>query len=592
MKNTKRVLSLLIVVVMLFASLSLVSVSAEDKQFTLTLNTTCEVISEAYDTAHLDFTAPENGLYHFYSTSSLNTEATLYDENGFWMNCRNEYKNGYNFNITAYLEKGKTYTLQTYYCFEDGLNAYCINVKPADAFVNVTDVSYEENSFIKYTPSADGCYSFYTISESYSSIYVYEEEAPFALVYSEGKCFLEEGHEYTIEVETFADDSEEVMVVAEKAVYAMEASVVSEPEDKTIVRNFEEDTFNTYGLEVEFTMSDGSSCLWTEGYVNGSYVHCSLVGLEGGKKSAKSTETITCEINCDQAYEYIYFDVIDNPIESIEYIGDPIICYENTCGEYKTDINGDEFFFYDYTNPYGDCIKINYTDGTSETATINEFKYDIRVRDEQWQTHWTKGLDNFVYAYCLDKKADIPVQIQECPVESITVNSAPTYKYTYGDDMFGELTEDGEYIFTPNQYLGINLTVKYKDGTTEVVTQDTFFDLPYNHYCFNEISVYGACTTKAELIFKGFKVEYDIVVKDYSSGPAGLIGDANIDEEINIKDATLIQKSLALLEELSSTGETLADVDNDYKITIKDATAIQKHIAGMDTGYPIGEYIY
>ncbi len=69
----------------------------------------------------------------------------------------------------------------------------------------------------------------------------------------------------------------------------------------------------------------------------------------------------------------------------------------------------------------------------------------------------------------------------------------------------------------------------------------------------------------------------------------GLLGDANCDGKVNIKDATEIQKHIAGLVTLSETGLTLADVDNNSNVNIKDATAIQKHIAGMETGFPIGE---
>lgn len=69
----------------------------------------------------------------------------------------------------------------------------------------------------------------------------------------------------------------------------------------------------------------------------------------------------------------------------------------------------------------------------------------------------------------------------------------------------------------------------------------------------------------------------------------GLLGDANEDGKVNIKDATLIQKSIANLTTLTDNGESLADADLNTKINIKDATAIQKHIAGIETGFPIGE---
>ena len=71
----------------------------------------------------------------------------------------------------------------------------------------------------------------------------------------------------------------------------------------------------------------------------------------------------------------------------------------------------------------------------------------------------------------------------------------------------------------------------------------------------------------------------------------GLLGDVNEDGKVNIKDATLIQKAIANLTELTGIGEALADADLNTKINIKDATVIQKHIAGMETGYPIDKPI-
>ena len=69
---------------------------------------------------------------------------------------------------------------------------------------------------------------------------------------------------------------------------------------------------------------------------------------------------------------------------------------------------------------------------------------------------------------------------------------------------------------------------------------------------------------------------------------AGILGDADEDSKVNIKDATAIQKHIAGLITLTQTGEKLADVDSNTTVNIKDATAIQKHIAGIDTGFDIG----
>lgn len=59
------------------------------------------------------------------------------------------------------------------------------------------------------------------------------------------------------------------------------------------------------------------------------------------------------------------------------------------------------------------------------------------------------------------------------------------------------------------------------------------------------------------------------------------VGDANSDGKLNVRDATIIQKDLANITELSEVGTLVADVNGDGRVTIKDATAIQKQLAGL-----------
>ncbi len=68
-----------------------------------------------------------------------------------------------------------------------------------------------------------------------------------------------------------------------------------------------------------------------------------------------------------------------------------------------------------------------------------------------------------------------------------------------------------------------------------------------------------------------------------------LLGDVNLDQKVNIKDATLIQKYAALLVKFDEGEFLRADVNADGGVNIKDATAIQKYAALIETGLPIGE---
>ncbi|MBR3988585.1 MAG: hypothetical protein IKK10_04700 [Clostridia bacterium] len=59
------------------------------------------------------------------------------------------------------------------------------------------------------------------------------------------------------------------------------------------------------------------------------------------------------------------------------------------------------------------------------------------------------------------------------------------------------------------------------------------------------------------------------------------LGDVNRDGKLNIRDATLIQKALAKLEQLDGEQMLLADYLTDSKVNIKDATQIQKKLANL-----------
>ena len=58
-------------------------------------------------------------------------------------------------------------------------------------------------------------------------------------------------------------------------------------------------------------------------------------------------------------------------------------------------------------------------------------------------------------------------------------------------------------------------------------------------------------------------------------------GDVNTDGQVNVVDATTIQKYLVNLETLTSYQVSLADVDENERVDIKDATYLQKKLAGL-----------
>ena len=69
--------------------------------------------------------------------------------------------------------------------------------------------------------------------------------------------------------------------------------------------------------------------------------------------------------------------------------------------------------------------------------------------------------------------------------------------------------------------------------------------------------------------------------------PEYQIGDVDLDGNVSINDATLIQFYLAELETLSEQQLLLADTNGDGEVTINDATHLQEYLA--DLGVVLGK---
>lgn len=68
-----------------------------------------------------------------------------------------------------------------------------------------------------------------------------------------------------------------------------------------------------------------------------------------------------------------------------------------------------------------------------------------------------------------------------------------------------------------------------------------------------------------------------------------LLGDADQNEKVNVKDATAVQKHVAGIE--ITIHIDAADADQNGKVNVKDATSIQKFVAGIEVPTPIGQLI-
>lgn len=72
--------------------------------------------------------------------------------------------------------------------------------------------------------------------------------------------------------------------------------------------------------------------------------------------------------------------------------------------------------------------------------------------------------------------------------------------------------------------------------------------------------------------------------------PPVLYGDADLNDKVNIKDATYIQKYLVGLKRISVHYLPIYDVDQSGDVDIRDATTIQKYVANLLEGTIINKY--
>ena len=70
-----------------------------------------------------------------------------------------------------------------------------------------------------------------------------------------------------------------------------------------------------------------------------------------------------------------------------------------------------------------------------------------------------------------------------------------------------------------------------------------------------------------------------------------LLGDTDMDHDVSVTDATLIQRKTADMIVLSGVSKLAADVDSDGEITVLDATTIQMWLVNMRVSHPVGQAV-
>ena len=157
---------------------------------------------------------------------------------------------------------------------------------------------------------------------------------------------------------------------------------------------------------------------------------------------------------------------------------------------------------------------------------------------------------------------------------SVTITTMSLYKDDEGNsyikdyyDTVYRISEDNKFTYGDKEY--------YIGTEAEDVDPDSLHDI--HHEEIRDDSMWWIEGTEYHHIGTGEE--------------AGILGDVDSDGNVEIRDATWIQRHVGKVEMPFVINKTTADVDGDGIITVMDATAIQYYLANMKTSYKIGEKI-
>ena len=148
--------------------------------------------------------------------------------------------------------------------------------------------------------------------------------------------------------------------------------------------------------------------------------------------------------------------IVENTVATITYTPKkPIVVYLNTDGQWETDAGGESYFrYFGATRTQdGDILTITDTEGvsTAYVAKWNEQRecreyisaggaviedQEVRFTDEQYQTHYVLGSQNYFYVEYAGKRASVPVTVANNPVSAVTfipAQSALIYENSGGN---------------------------------------------------------------------------------------------------------------------------------------------------------------
>ncbi len=184
------------------------------------------------------------------------------------------------------------------------------------------------------------------------------------------------------------------------------------------------------------------------------------------------------------------FKIVQNTIASIEFIpAEPFVYTECAGGEWRTDFEGNKFYYYWDYGIYvdGNQFILHYIDGTSKTfefysepyewiaedgETLDE--YAIDYQENQYENPWLPNQENYLTVSYMNHETLVPVVVSENPLESIEVTLAKPIEIVEHSDGYWSTDFDDnefyEYSVPRLEQDGNQVSLYYKTGVNEVYT--------------------------------------------------------------------------------------------------------------------------
>ena len=193
----------------------------------------------------------------------------------------------------------------------------------------------------------------------------------------------------------------------------------------------------------------------------------------------------------------IFLTIVESPVKSIELVGkDGFSVIEDYDGYIDTKYNPEtgyydiEYFRYEIKDMSDAEIRINYKDGTSKAAKMDDTVDGIHftTSDTQEDTPWTLGGEQYVTIKYLSTTIDVPVTVLPNPVDYIEIpdgEALTLYENTDGYWDTGWTEDDEAFVFyhyyTPD-IDKIPVVIHYTDGTVKNTHIDEEIDGDYVSY--------------------------------------------------------------------------------------------------------------